>query len=701
MISLQHLYLRAFRSFRDEVEIDLPANGFVLVDGHNLDTGGSSGSGKTSIVEAVAFVLGYSKLPATELQNRQTKEKLQVRLTLSTPNGDIVISRGATNEIEIGGQKVTGAKNIQEGLLKIVGLPIELVEALTYRPQRSFGRFISMTDAEKKEFLTNCLPELQDLERVAEEARLRSEQLATQSAQSIAKISSLEAELERHRQNDPATTLKPIDCSELPALIQQAKVFTQIATTNYTEAQKACTEKSRAIKAERATLTSRAETEIVSATHDLTVQKQFAADNISSLKKTRMCLLAQSEDAVTKRHQQAQRLRDEQARLRTAHHNLLAMSSKRSSVVDAIAKLETEITSLRASICPTCQRTWLENSEKLAAKESEKITMKQKLVLINEATSRLPQLLNSINDLDSQINALPTNDIDKPREQAATYLVNIENEEGSIRALDGRIEQARRDALAKTQLESAQFETQLSELNRYLQTVTAAWQVQTAEERTLRDKLESATRYNTNIESQIALYRETVGRVLAMLDTERKTLVDLQTAIALELSVHQALGRQGYLGSIFDEILAEISTEVTDVLGNVPNVSGVTLRFDSTHETRKGATKRSIVPVVTKDGLEASFSSLSGGQQSSVELAVDLAIGNVIGRRTGRTPGWLILDESFDGLDVQAKEGCMAILKRYATNRLVCVIDHASELKELFDQHIQVQLHNGVSTVVS
>jgi DNA repair exonuclease SbcCD ATPase subunit len=226
-------------------------------------------------------------------------------------------------------------------------------------------------------------------------------------------------------------------------------------------------------------------------------------------------------------------------------------------------------------------------------------------------------------------------------------------------------------------------------------------QARVLEERTLRDKLESAIRYNTNIETQLALHRETVGRVLAMLETERKTLVDLQAAIALELSVHQALGRQGYLGSIFDEILAEISTEVTDVLGNVPNVSGVTLRFDSTHETRKGATKRSIVPVVTKDGLEATFSSLSGGQQSSVELAVDLAIGNVIGRRTGRTPGWLILDESFDGLDVQAKEGCMAILKRYATNRLVAVIDHASELKELFDQRIQVQLHNGVSTVVA
>ncbi len=79
---------------------------------------------------------------------------------------------------------------------------------------------------------------------------------------------------------------------------------------------------------------------------------------------------------------------------------------------------------------------------------------------------------------------------------------------------------------------------------------------------------------------------------------------------------------------------------------------------------------------------------------TSVELAVDLAVSEVVSRRTGSVPGWLILDESFEGLDPVTKESCMQILGRYASDKVVLVIDHASELKESFTQFVNV-IHEG------
>jgi DNA repair exonuclease SbcCD ATPase subunit len=114
--------------------------------------------------------------------------------------------------------------------------------------------------------------------------------------------------------------------------------------------------------------------------------------------------------------------------------------------------------------------------------------------------------------------------------------------------------------------------------------------------------------------------------------------------------------------------------------------------------TQKGSVKKAIVPVVCIDGHEATLEAgLSGGMLSTVELAVDLAVGAVLSRREGLCPGWLILDESFEGLDAVSKRSCMEILMNYANNRLVLVTDHATEFKSNFSKNITVEFENGVS----
>ena len=154
------------------------------------------------------------------------------------------------------------------------------------------------------------------------------------------------------------------------------------------------------------------------------------------------------------------------------------------------------------------------------------------------------------------------------------------------------------------------------------------------------------------------------------------------------------------MGSIFDEILGEIGEETTRIVSSMPNTHSVSIAFASCTETKKGSTRKAIAPVICKDGLQASLRSLSGGQQTTIELAADLAIGTVVARRTGRMPGWLALDEAFDGMGIPTKEICMEVLRRYAKDRLVLVVDHATEIKEAFDSSIMVEMEGGNSRLV-
>jgi DNA repair exonuclease SbcCD ATPase subunit len=199
-------------------------------------------------------------------------------------------------------------------------------------------------------------------------------------------------------------------------------------------------------------------------------------------------------------------------------------------------------------------------------------------------------------------------------------------------------------------------------------------------------RAEEVEKQRSRLSSQRAEILAKLGPLKKQLDAERDFL--------------HLIGREGFLGSIFDEVLEEIGAETNDVLASIANTRHCTLEFKSETMTQKGTVRREIVPVVTINGHKASLKfGPSGGMLSAIELAVDLAVGAVISRRTGVCPGWLILDESFDGLGPVEKETCLEILQKYAHDRLVIVVDHASETQGLFTQRITVEYSGGKSRI--
>jgi DNA repair exonuclease SbcCD ATPase subunit len=175
------LEIKGFRSFSERALIKFPEirRGAILINGKYKDKTTSSGSGKSSILMAMAFALDFCDVPATDLKSWYSKE-MYVRFRLSDGTNIYDIIRNPKLSLIINGNEYQGtATGAKEKLQEILKTSPELVKTLTYRPQRQKGFFLSNTDSENKEFLTQVL----NLEQIEEASNHFSTELSSITSQ--------------------------------------------------------------------------------------------------------------------------------------------------------------------------------------------------------------------------------------------------------------------------------------------------------------------------------------------------------------------------------------------------------------------------------------------------------------------------------------------------------------------------------------
>lgn len=186
--------------------------------------------------------------------------------------------------------------------------------------------------------------------------------------------------------------------------------------------------------------------------------------------------------------------------------------------------------------------------------------------------------------------------------------------------------------------------------------------------------------------------------IKSQLEGKEKELIEAK--IELELTGHcpKIIGRTGFLGTIFDEVLCEIKNRSNDLMGYIPNINTFSLGISSSSVTGTGKVNKKIKVAVYKDGEERSLGALSGGQMASAELCTDLGVSETIRKRSGSNLGWVCLDEAMDGLDVNTKIAALEVIKS-KVDGLIIVVDHSTEIKDLFDMVIDVEYDGKKSYV--
>lgn len=705
-LRLKKLAIRGFRSIR-EGEITFPDSGAVLIDGKNLDTGGSSGSGKSSVLMAVAYAFGYCDLPATQLQAwGDNAPDLSVTVEFETDQGPAILTRGSKLILQVNGTTIKGsASAVETKLRELTGLSVDMLSALTYRAQKSPGLFINKTDSEKKEFLSSLLG-LEKYEEAVETAQENVKRLQIQDQTNSALASRLtdavNARIKFEKENP---ILPPVLSGEQASIDQVKNYLNTVALPNLKKVQ-------NAIKASNTThdLARKA----IDVLHDPLISAAQSALADAEVRQPTSTPDPKTVDLLKQAQERLARLQAEEGNRRqalVAEAALIRDQWKKAEAApvahyrDLVAKIESQMAHLEKNICFECGQTRLDAVKRLGELKVERGDALAGLIESEE-------LQKEAKALDAQYKALPMF-APNPNVDKMAKIVNKLQSDLAQAILQEKSDISNVVIMAKVDLDKAISAKKLAIADHTARRLEdeAVLNKALVHDQAEVDKLHAEIRRLQEVIANHGKALDDWDRTMKARAADKAQLLgDLNTAVGLAKKVEDEIkaewdfiklvGREGFLGAIFDEVLAEISEETNKILGQLPNAAHVSVRFSSDTVTQKGNSKRTIVPVISINGHEAPLKSgCSGGMVTSVELAVDLAVANVVSRRTGKMPGWLILDESFEGLDLKTKESCMELLKRYAEDKLVLVVDHATEFQESFNHFIHVQYSAGVSTI--
>jgi len=553
MIKLIEIEIEGFRSFQDRQLISFEQSGITLIAGEHTNEDTTSGIGKSSIPEAIAFAFGFCDLPATELKGWNSSS-IYVRLKIQKDSDFIDIVRSPKLHLIQNGVAIeTMAKDAEQRLQAILGVSPEVMQLLTYRPQRTSNKFIDLTDSEQKVLLTGLLG-LDQFEKAAD----------TLSGQ----LSSVQIELASN-----SMLLKQLN---------------SIPSIDITETKHKLTQTQSQILEYRSKI----------------------GDSTTGIE-------------ISKLNQEINQYETEIDKLNTITRKASQASYENSQIKPKVEIIFKELTELKGHKCPTCSQHWDQNQEAIKQRELHLAHIKN-LYQANQSVITAAEPYKDpvhINQLRQNQNLLRQKiaDLQSPGQQTQAMI-------GSLSQL------------------STQLKNQI-------------------------DQAEMSIHRKQQIEQE-----------------------DQELALKEHLLSHglQILGRQGFLGVIFDEVLREIQLRANRFMENIPNINTLSLEFSSESVTKSGKVNKKINTVIWKQNQAIKKKSLSGGQQAAVELAVDLALAETIRSRSGINLGWLVLDESMDGLDASTKAAIIETMRK-ENKGLVILIDHATEIKEMCDNVIKVQ----------
>ena len=707
MIRLKWLKMKAFRSFAEEAFIKFPETGLVLIRGNDNKSGESSGTGKSNVNLAIAYALDFpGQLPATELQSWLTDEPLQVYLCLGTPQGDVVIGRGKKNVLKIGDQTITGARAISENFQKVFGQIPEVLAALTYRAQARGGLFLSKTDSEKKEFLSQLVG-LDRFEASVDAAEEEIKNLTRQLPQLEAALQSEKQALERKKNNTGQLIFE--DDSGVVTVLEDAQRRLEEAKNQHEEAKQAVKVLSSQNISEGGFNKKMDDLSAVI----LGLEKDAREVRAQVMPKSELVALRES---IIKRIKDLQaddtaRKKKEDAAIQDMRQKLtgaLSIAASLPHLEKELHSIEAKIKAVKEDLCPTCGQEWPQDVAMDISKYMEEMAqLKTKIHNIQNVV--IPFTITVQRAIAVAQNAFqPHEDIKKLEDLKARF-------DDDISAEAARFEREKLQALdmlnTKTTTLRADFENVRRE--KYKKEMEAEALVSSRLAKVLelgnfiahaRNKIEAIKGGNEWKQREYDRNTQEVLTQEELVIVAQGKLTTLQKSLAQEKDYVEMVGRNGFLGLVFDEILQEISEEANTRLGRLPNVSHVTIRFRTESLLQKGTLKKSIVPLVNVGGHEGRLeAALSGGMKASVHQIVDLALMDVIQRRTGCMPGWFSMDESGEGQGLVTKESALEVLRSYAQEKLILVIDHMTEVKESFSQFIDIEFDKstGCSRVVS
>lgn len=189
----------------------------------------------------------------------------------------------------------------------------------------------------------------------------------------------------------------------------------------------------------------------------------------------------------------------------------------------------------------------------------------------------------------------------------------------------------------------------------------------------------------------------------AQLDTREAQLKDVLASQEQEGAeydlLRQAFAPTGIPSMIMAGVVGELETLTNEYLDRFSN-GAMSILVDTQRETQSGKVNEEIyISVAMPDGVRE-YSTLSGGQQFRVNLALRIALSKISASRRGSAMiETLIVDEGFGALDEEGISAAVGALRDLSQEVNVIAVSHVSEVVSGFEDVAEVSLLEGTTTV--
>jgi DNA repair exonuclease SbcCD ATPase subunit len=682
MIKLKTLRLKNIGRFIDLQEICFDnLSNLIQIDGQNSNTGGSSGSGKSTIFNALDYLFGLNSIPNSMLQSRLIDEPLFVEGEFDLDGQPLTITRNKKLKIILNGETTTGSSKLaEEKLDQIIGIPRHLFHSMMHKAQGEKGFFLNFMPSEMNNFLTDCL----GLSKFKNHIVNLDVKITDLSKTITSLTSSLESTNTGLNASQDAITalgsapIKDIDQNLVLELKTKADGF-------------------------------KAELENIQSTHkreeeefiDLNKPKLEYVPFDSSIIEKRESYLKDIQknfnelELAKKDKEMAEQQTIGTLKLRKSELNNTIQKGKNAK--EEALKLANEIQKIRKNECPRCEQSWLTDTIKMEeSKLLEKIGNLRSIVLIGE---------QAITELDTLQNELSTL-VSKPEPEMTLEEIGLREletktkkflEEEKLKKQQHEENQAKINKTKQDEFDK-NYKTLREISSKALEQVRGQWDIH-------RRAFETATMNLKNYDEARLRYEVSLTRLTAQYETYKikqqeisNQLKELNQQLRIAEELKKAI--KSYLSCSFDEALEVISENATKMIRNIPNMQTATIQLDGTKETKEGKVKEEVNALIHIDGEESiPIKTLSGGERASTDISVDLAVLDFIESRTGIGANFYILDEPFGGLDIANVEMVLEVLKNANTNKKLIIVDHSELVKSQISDRITVVREGLISKI--
>ena len=182
----------------------------------------------------------------------------------------------------------------------------------------------------------------------------------------------------------------------------------------------------------------------------------------------------------------------------------------------------------------------------------------------------------------------------------------------------------------------------------------------------------------------------------------RNSLLELQKEVdetrerlgCLKL-IKEAFGSKGIKATVIDYIIPQLEERINELLGQLSDFK-IKLDTQQTKADEEGIKEGLWITVINAEGEELPFDSFSGGEKVKITMAISEALASLM-----NAIGFRILDESINSLDSESTESFVEVLiKLQEKFPQLLIISHLPEIQDLFEEKIKIIKVSGISKVI-